>query len=133
MSNKEEQILTKLLKIAGNHQKVIEKLAQTVAENPSGDLAVPGPSPVQDPQIEYLMRAIPVAAANVGINNVVVMRVDKHPSAPSDSGVTMEDTYVAQIKGIHGKLGDIFKQAWDKQLAAQKPDLVGRVGFFFAN
>jgi hypothetical protein len=131
--NKEEQLLAKLLKIAEKQQKAIEKIAQTVAENPSGELAVPGPHPTQDPTIEYLMRAIPTAAANVGINNVVVMKVDKHPSALSDSGATMEDTYVAQIKGIPGKLGDTFKQTWDKQLAAQKPDLVGRVGFFFAD
>lgn len=129
MSNKEEQILAKLLKIAVKQQQAIEKIAQTVAENPSGDAATVR----QDPEIEYLMRAIPVAAANIGINNVVVIKVDKHPSALSDSGATMADTYVAQIKGVPGKLGDTFKQTWDKQLATQKPDLVGRVGFFFVD
>lgn len=85
----------------------------------------------QDPVIEYLMRAIPTAAANVGINNVVVTKVDKHDGQSGDN-VATPSTYTAQITGISGKQGDIFKQSWDKQLAAQKPDLVGRVSFFFA-
>lgn len=128
MNNKEKLVISKLLKIAENQQKIIQRLAQTVAENPSGDLAS---SPQGDPTIAYLMGAIPVAAANAGINNVVVTKVDKHKSAPTGSGAVMADTYTAQIQGITGKQGDLFKQMWDKQLAAQKPDLVGRVGFFF--
>jgi hypothetical protein len=126
--NNEAHILAKLLKIAENQQKIIAKLAQTVAENPSGSVSAP---PQQDPNIEYIMSGIPVAAANSGINNVVVMKVDKHPSAPSDSGGVMAETYMAHIKANPGKYGDAFKQTWEKQLATQKPDLVGRVGFIF--
>jgi hypothetical protein len=131
--NKEDLILRQLVKIADKQQKIIQKLAQTVAENPSGDMNITPPAPMQDPNIEYLMGAIPVAAANVGINNVVVISVDKQPSAQPNSGATMDDTYIAQIKGIPTKQGNTFKQVWDKQLATQKPDLVGRVGFAFVN
>lgn len=116
----QKKIIEKLIKIAETQQKVIQKLAAMVDEHPK-----------EDPEIAYLMSAIPVAAANAGINNVVVTKVDKHKSAPTGSGAVMADTYTAQIQGISGKQGDLFKQTWDKQLAAQKPDLVGRVGFFF--
>lgn len=126
--NNETHILAKLLKIAKNQQKIITKLAQTVAENPSGDMSQ---APQQDPNIEYLIGAIPVAAVNAGINNVVVTKVDKHPSAPASSGGTMAETYLAHIKANPGKHGEAFKQTWEKQLATQKPDLVGRVGFIF--
>jgi hypothetical protein len=128
VNNKEKLVISKLLKIAENQQKIIMKLAQGVTENPSEGAPA---SPQTDPNIAYLMGAIPVAAANAGINNVVVTKVDKHDSAPTDTGAVMSDTYTAQIQGITGKQGDLFKQTWDKQLAAQKPDLVGRVGFFF--
>lgn len=126
--NNEKHILAKLLKIAQNQQKIITKLAQTIAENPSGNVSTP---PQQDPNIEYIMSGIPVAAVNAGITNVVVTKVDKHPSASSDSGATMNETYMAHIQANPGKHGEAFKQIWEKQLATQKPDLVGRVGFIF--
>jgi hypothetical protein len=77
------------------------------------------------------MGAIPVAATNVGINNVVVVSVEKQPGAQSNSGAIMDNSYMAQIKGIPVKQSNSFKQEWDKQLTAQKPDLVGHVGFYF--
>jgi peptide deformylase len=129
--NKEDLILRQLVKIADKQQKIIQKLAQTVAENPSGDMNITPPAPMQDPNIEYLMGAIPVAATNVGINNVVVVSVEKQPGAQSNSGAIMDNSYMAQIKGIPVKQSNSFKQEWDKQLTAQKPDLVGHVGFYF--
>lgn len=117
--NKEKQALNKLLKIAENQQKIIEKLALMIDH------------PKEDKTIEYLMSAIPVAAANAGINNVVVSKVDKHQGGTTGAGAVMPETYTAQINGISGKQGESFKATWDKQLATQKPDLVGRVGFFF--
>lgn len=84
-----------------------------------------------DPNIEYLLSAIPTAAANAGINNVVVSKVEPAPGGTSGSGAHMEAGYTAFIRGVPGKAGDMFKNTWDKQLAAQKPDLVGRVSFIF--
>jgi DNA-binding ferritin-like protein len=87
-------------------------------------------SPQTDPVIEYLMRAIPVAAANANINNVVVSKVEVIPSA-SVGKVQLEDTYMAYIVGIPAQQAQTFKNTWDKQLAAQKPNLIGHVGFSF--
>jgi hypothetical protein len=112
----EKQAIDLLIKIAERQQEIIKRLAAIVG---------------MDPNIEYLMSAIPTAAANAGINNVVVTKVEPKPGGTSDSGAQMESGYVAYIRGVPPKAGDTFKHVWDKQLAAQKPDLVGKVSFIF--
>jgi hypothetical protein len=129
MNNKEKQVVLALLKIAEKQQRIIKKLAQTVAENPSGELSTVT-KPQTDPNVDFIMTAIPAAAVNAGINNVVVTKVDTNKSAPTGSGY-MSQTYLAHIMANPGKRGDAFKQLWEKQLATQRPDLVGRVGFIF--
>jgi hypothetical protein len=131
MNNKEKRAIAKLVKIAKNQQKIIHKLAQDMTGNISTQLSAPASPPQQDPNVEYLMRAIPTAAANAGINNVVVIKVDKQPSATTNFGAVMDDTYTTQVRGIPNKQRNIFKQVWDKQVSIQKPDLVGKVSFFY--
>lgn len=127
MNKKEQAAFKLLLKIAERQQHIIEKLAQTVAENPA-----PKPGGT-DPNVEFLMRAIPVAAANAGINNVIVTKVDTHPTVSSGGGATMATTYMVHMTGVPAKMGDTFKKVWDTQLSTQKPELVGKVGFVFAS
>jgi hypothetical protein len=112
----EKQALDLLIKIATKQQQIIEKLAQTTNSISDEDRPWYLPKPPEtDPVVVYLMKYIPVAAANAGISGVMVTNVD------------ITNNYVAHVKGIPPKLGGLFRKVWDKQLATQKPELVGRV------
>jgi DNA-binding ferritin-like protein len=121
-----------LMTIANNREGAVYLLQQPLKEafhnTKLRKRAVIDEPPHQDETIKYLIGAIPIAAANVGINNVVVSRVEKHPAVQTGAA-QIDDTYTAFVTGIPPKQAESFKKSWDKQLAAQKPDLVGRVGF----
>jgi hypothetical protein len=112
----EKQAIDLLIKIAERQQTIIRRLAVM-----SG----------QDPNVEYLLGAIPIAAANAGVNNVVVYRVEPKPGGTSDSGAQMDAGYIAFVRNVPEKARETFIRVWDKQLATQKPDLTGRVNITF--
>lgn len=122
-----------VMAIASDREGAVYLLRQPLKKAAIRKSAVPTgspPVPQIDPIQEYLMRAIPLAAASAGINNVIVSKVEVHKGATTGSGAVMDNTYTAYVSGIPPQAGESFKKAWDKQLATQKPDLVGRVGFF---
>ena len=86
-----------------------------------------------DPKIEYIRKTIQIVATKLGINNITVSDIDKHSGTNSGSGIVIEETYTAHIIGMPPKKGMMFLQAWEKQLASQKPNMVGHVGFIFEN
>lgn len=68
--------------------------------------------------MQYLMRAVPLAAANVGINQVIVTQVD----LPKQNG--MMDTYATNIPS---EKMTVVKASLDKLLVVQRPELAGKV------
>lgn len=139
----DKEIIATLVQIAEKQQEALEKLTKALEKKTThkrrGLLeriatmrdtgSNPGAHPANNKVYEFLMHAIPAVAKALGINNVVVSKIDTQP-AQTNGNVRMDETHAATIVGIPPKMGDEFKKAWDKQLATQKPDLVGRVSFF---
>lgn len=108
----DKKIIEKLLKIASNQQKIIEKLAQAIQPT------------VVDPLALYLKKGLAqVAGLNMGLNDVNVLEVDKTP----------EGTYMMHITGVPVPKRQNFVQVMMKQLTTQKPELEGKVGYIFAD
>lgn len=68
--------------------------------------------------MQYLMRAVMLAAHNVGVDGVIVTQVD----LPKENG--MIDTYASNIP--EEKMPAV-KASLDKMLAGQRPDLTGKI------
>lgn len=112
-------IISKLLKLAGDQQKVIQKLAQLVQN-------------VQDPNVAYLQRAWQTATVNSGVPQVSTPEVTTNPGS-TQGNVQVGGTYTINATGIpqnntlRQKLIDTFKT----QVKTQKPDLDGKVSIMF--
>lgn len=114
MNDKEKLIIGKLLKIAENQQKILQRLAQTQ---------------VHDPIIDYINnRLIAVVAANMGIPNVLANTTKQEgtPPAASSNGIfnpQQPSTYVSNITGVPTDKQQAFSKATMAQLNAQKPEV----------
>jgi hypothetical protein len=89
-----------IVRLADKFQKKITKMAQ--AQMP--------------PMTDYLLRAVPLAAANAGVNSVIVTRVDPQPNG----AYTVYANVPADKKAA-------VQMSMDKLFKAQKPELVGKV------
>lgn len=127
MSAKDYFILQKLVKIAVNKQRILEKLAE---------------KKVADPEtIDYINnRLIAVVAANLGLANVKSQVTYNPPpdpmvvTSPGDPGKvsTQEsDKYYADIFGVPANKRESFAKAIGAQLQSQKPELLGRFSYWF--
>lgn len=116
MNSKDKLIISKLVKLARNQQKILEKLAQMTP----------------DPNIEYLKNAWTTAAVNSGVTTVATPEVEFTPGKDQDN-VQIGETYTIYADGIPSdnelrkKLMDTFKT----QVKSQKPDLDGKLGIIF--
>jgi Fic family protein len=108
----EKLIITKLLKIAANQQKIMQRLAQLQQ---------------QDPNITYLKRAVQVTAANTGFN---ATQVDVIASPGTDgtkspaSNIITEPGYTVKLAGapVRNEVREKFIRQLKAMIAAQKPD-----------
>lgn len=124
--SKEKLILSKLLKIAENQQKILQKLAQ-----------VAPPEEKRDENIDYIThQLVPITASNLGLQGVTAV-VDVLPSTPSGGSATgsfveeQPHTYYAKISGVPKPKEKIFADAMVRQLTAQKPELVKIFSYSF--
>jgi hypothetical protein len=124
MSEKEKLILTKLVKVASDQQKVLIRLAQ-LAEG-------------HDAVIDYLNKGlISVVAANLGVPNVH-SEITKLPgqaggvgTRPDINNPTAAATYLARIYGVPEKQWQAFGAALHAQLTQQKPELATNFTYTF--
>ena len=117
MSDKETQVIQKLIKIMSNQQKILNKLAQQQ----------------QDPLIEYLRSAAQVAGANSQPPMSVLADVTVNAGFQHDN-VSAPSTYTASVKGVpeDNKAKQSFMDTFKRQIKTQKPELDGRVSIIFA-
>ena len=103
----EKEILSKLLKIASNQQKILVRLAQT-----------------QDPNIAYLKSAAQITAANSGFNASSVEVTANPGGASSDPSVQTLGGYTIKVSGAPPKndVRDKFTRQLRAMVASQKPD-----------
>ncbi len=107
MSDKETQILSTLLKIASNQQKILTKLAQA-----------------QDPNVAYLKSAAQITAGNSGFNATNV-EVTANPGGPgSEPGVQTAAGYTVKVSGAppQNEVREKFIRQLKAMVASQKPD-----------
>lgn len=122
MSN-EKVILAKLLKIAQNQQKILEKLAQT--------------APGHDPTIDYITHSlVPTVAVNMALNGVsVFVRIlDAVPAGGDSTGQFVHkqpSRFAAEISGVPADKQQAFATAMMKQLQLQKPALASVFTYSF--
>lgn len=106
MNNKEKIILSKLLKIASNQQKILERLAQG-----------------QDPNVAYLKSAAQITAANSGFNASQV-DVTATPGSETGAGVQVMGGYTVKVSGA--PQDNVTREKFIRQLktmvSTQKPD-----------
>ena len=107
----DKKIIEKLLKIASNQQKVIEKLAQMIQ-----------PEPAMDLNALYLKKSLAqVVGLNMGLNNVTVPEVE-----------TLSDgRYTVHIAGVPGNKRNHFGEMLMTQLKLQKPELANKITYLF--
>jgi hypothetical protein len=112
MSNKEKLILSKLVKIASDQQKVLTRLAQATEH--------------QDPVVNYLNNGlIAIVASNLGLTNV-------HSLISVTPGILgAGSSYVAQISGVPANKYQLFGKALTTQLDQQKPELTTNFTYTF--
>jgi hypothetical protein len=115
MSDKETQVIQKLIKIMSNQQKILTKLAQQ-----------------QDPHIQYLREAAQVAGANSQPPMSVIADVTVNPGFQHDN-VSAPETYTTKVSGVpeDNKAKQSFMDTFKRQIKSQKPDLDGRVSIIF--
>lgn len=104
-------ILNKLIKIAKNQQKILQKLSEHIE-----------PLPPVDPNIAFIQLAWQVAAVNSGVVQVATPKVSKSES---------DATYKLHASNIPEKLKDMVLGAFKKQIQIQKPELTDKVSFKF--
>lgn len=124
--NKEELILQKLVKIAANQQKILQKLAQ-----------VAPPTEKRDENIDYITHnLVPIVASNLALKGVSVV-VDMLPGTPAGGdalgGYVAEQsfTYYAKISGVPKEKEKQFADAMVRQITAQKPELAKIFSYTF--
>jgi hypothetical protein len=119
-----KKIITKLIKIANNQQKIIEKLAQQVA----------------DPNVEYLRRAVQQACANSGFKaRTFNVTTTGGGSGTPDLNHPVTTTPIGYIVSMEGSpkdnaLRQHFVDVLKKQVSTQKadqPDLVDNLTVLF--
>lgn len=120
MDSKEKTIISKLVSLASKQQKILAKLAQAAQEDVEGTKA-------------YLKGAWETAALNSSISPVTSPQSIEYVPGGAVAGkphVSTGSTYT-----ITGAIPEDkrlqFKNTFERQLAAQKPDLVDRVGMIF--
>lgn len=115
MSDKETQVIQKLIKIMSNQQKILSKLAQA-----------------QDPAIQYLRDTAQVAGVNSQPPMSVIANVTTNPGS-QQGDVTIEQTYTASITGVpeDNRAKQSFMDTFKRQIKTQKPELDGRVSIIF--
>lgn len=104
MNQKEANIIAKLIKIAENQQKIIQKLAQEV-----------------DPMVAYLGRAAATAIANAMTSGSPTVNADGSGNYTVIMANTPEDNE------IRTKVKDQFY----RMIETQKPELTGKVNLQF--
>src|SRR5271163_3828340 len=114
MSDREMQVIQKLISIFGNQQKILTKLAQA-----------------QDTLIEYLVGAARVAGMNLSPSTSVQADVSVIPGSGKDD--VTETKYAAKISGLphDNKIKTSFMNNFKAQINAQKPELNGKVDIIF--
>jgi hypothetical protein len=123
-----KEILNKLIKIANNQQKIIEKLAQKSHGN------LPNQFPSNSDNELYLRRAIPVAMANTGLKSVH-FSVNEQLGGMKN-GVSIPNTYIINIMGAQpdNTIRQNFINVLKKQVSLQKsdqPDLAENLSIIF--
>lgn len=112
----------KLLKIAQNQQKILEKLAQTA----------PPTNQMEDVEgtKKYLSSVWQTAGLNAGVVQMSNPFVTYTPGSKSESGAMMEGGYM--VRGpIPAAQRQKFQDTFNRQLQTQKPELQGRVSTMF--
>lgn len=107
MNDKEKIILSKLVKIAANQQKALQRLAQS-----------------QDPNVAYLKSAAQITAANSGFNASHV-EVTVNPGGPSsDPSVQTVGGYTVKVSGAppQNEIREKFTRQLKSMVSTQKPD-----------
>lgn len=124
--SKEKLILSKLLKIAENQQKILERLAQTAP-----------PDERRDENIDHITHnLVPIVASNLGLQGVTVT-VDIQPGVPSGGSATgsfvaeQPHTYYAKISGVPKPKEKQFADSMVKMIQLQKPELAKMFSYTF--
>lgn len=118
MKSKDKVIIGKLVALAEKQQKILTKLAQAVQEDVEATK-------------KWLSSAWITAAINSGVPGMTPESVDYNPGGPSDIPNVTEGSIYAVTGVIPDKARLQFKDTFERQIAAQKPELVGRVGMIF--
>lgn len=104
-----KKVIAKLIKIAQNQQKIIEKLAQQ-----------------SDPNIDYLRSAVQVAVVNTGFKARTFYVTTKGGGAvpPGNKMTSSPVGYIVSMEGSpeNNNLRQRFVDVLKKQIATQKPD-----------
>lgn len=122
MHPKEKIIIQKLLKIANNQQKILQKLAQQ-----------------QDINVEYLRRAAQESASNTGFAptfvDVTKTQGSQSPAPGSNSMITVEPVYVVTIHGSpkENNMRQKYVNTFKAQVRTQKPELEKNLSIMLEN
>lgn len=119
MDSTDKLIIERLFKLAQKQQQILVKLAQAVQEDVEGNK-------------QYLSSAWVTAAVNSGVPGITPESIEYMPGGQDKNhpNVTIGSTYT--ITGIIPEQARMqFKDTFERQVAAQKPDLEGRVGMIF--
>lgn len=115
----ESQFLKKVLAVLQKQQVILKKLAQ----------AAPAQGDVEQNK-QYLKTTWQTAGLNAGVTSMSTPTVTFQEGSQSDDGVTIEGSYV--VTGpIPANLREKFNQTFRAQIAAQKPELDGKVSAIF--
>jgi hypothetical protein len=121
MSAKDKLILTKLFKLAEKQQMLLTKLAQLSEDKED----IEGNK-------KYLSKTWMTAAVNSGVPGMTPESIEYIPggTSPDNSNIVISSTYI--VTGVIPENARmLFKTNFEKQIAAQKPELDGRVGMIF--
>lgn len=123
MNSQEKLIIAKLLKIAQSQQKTIEALVKRAQQ--------------ADPIVEYLKRMAQTVVFNAGLSGTTVSANADTEVSPLAGGATVkpgDSNYTVFIAGApdDNNLKQKFIDNFNKTLAAQKPELDGRVNIIFS-
>jgi hypothetical protein len=117
MNSKEKQIISKLLKIAENQQKILSKLAQVSQEDVEGNKT-------------YLKSTWQTAGLNSGITAMKDPYVQYTPGTTDPSGTITGSNYTLTGE-IPVNKREQFLNTFKTQIKTQKPDLEGKVSTIF--
>lgn len=116
----ENKIIKSLIKIIGNQNTILEKLAQQQSV---------------EAYIDYLKRAWTTAGINTGVSPISTPHIEYTPPNKSGNNTEIGEMYTLYVGEL--KIADDMKNKllnnFRSQVKLQKPELVGKVSVIFGN